>query len=450
MRLRRAELAAGEHLDLDPAVGGLLDGFLELEAVEVLHVALRHDAVFQREIGGLRPAWSRARARPAAQRRATPSSENVSRLHRDIPSLVSRSLTSFLIVESAPAVAVQTIPDREHTVNCHGPSVRMLHANAERARAKIVGAMASPVERRSRHTGVWRSPQWSNRDRPNRMHPNDRISPHRCPSARDPRRLPQRAGAHRRHGQRREPLAAMEHGAHARADGRKIDIAGVMLSIASPGAYFGDVEFTRGLVRDCNEALARMVADRPTKLGAMGFVPLPDVAAAVREVDYALDVLELDGINLLTHTGDRYLGHPGGGRALCRARPSPRRRVRPSGAAAGAAAGRLSRRLYRAGVRHHARHRQSAVHRNAGEVSQHPLHHVAYGRRDAVPAVPAERPRRRAEAARALPGRRRGLSQASLLRRRAVGGAAVVSRAARDRGPFAHPVRHRLSVRAQC
>ena len=53
-----------------------------------------------------------------------------------------------------------------------------------------------------------------------------------------------------------------------------------------------------------------MVGDRPAKFGAMGFVPLPDVAAAAREVDYVLDVLELDGINLLTHTGDRYLGHP--------------------------------------------------------------------------------------------------------------------------------------------
>ena len=87
-------------------------------------------------------------------------------------------------------------------------------------------------------------------------------------------------------------------------------IAGVIVSIASPGSYFGDVEFTRRLVRDCNEALARMVAEQPTQLGAMGFVPLPDVAAAVREVEYALDVLQLDGINLLSHTGDRYLGHP--------------------------------------------------------------------------------------------------------------------------------------------
>jgi 6-methylsalicylate decarboxylase len=87
-------------------------------------------------------------------------------------------------------------------------------------------------------------------------------------------------------------------------------IAATMISIASPGTYFGDVAFTRRLVRECNEVLARMVADRPTKLSAMGFVPLPDVDAAVRETEYALDVLRLDGINLLSHTGPRYLGHP--------------------------------------------------------------------------------------------------------------------------------------------
>ena len=87
-------------------------------------------------------------------------------------------------------------------------------------------------------------------------------------------------------------------------------IAGTVVSIASPGAYFGDIAFTRRLVRDCNEALARMVADRPSTFAAVGFVPLPDVEAAAREVEYALDVLGLDGINLLSHTGRRYLGHP--------------------------------------------------------------------------------------------------------------------------------------------
>ena len=41
----------------------------------------------------------------------------------------------------------------------------------------------------------------------------------------------------------------------------------------------------------------------------MGFVSLPDVEAACRDVEYVLDVLRLDGINLQTHTGHRYVGH---------------------------------------------------------------------------------------------------------------------------------------------
>jgi 6-methylsalicylate decarboxylase len=87
-------------------------------------------------------------------------------------------------------------------------------------------------------------------------------------------------------------------------------IAAVMISIASPGVYFGDIDFTRRLARQCNEAMARMVEDHPGQFGAMAFVPLPDVEASLREVEYALDQLKLDGINLLSHTGERYLGHP--------------------------------------------------------------------------------------------------------------------------------------------
>ncbi len=87
-------------------------------------------------------------------------------------------------------------------------------------------------------------------------------------------------------------------------------IDAVLLSIASPGAYFGDIEFTKPLVRACNEAMMRMVADHPGKFGAMGFVSLPDVEAACRDVAYALDTLKMDGINLQSHTGERYLGDP--------------------------------------------------------------------------------------------------------------------------------------------
>src|SRR5665213_4259806 len=87
-------------------------------------------------------------------------------------------------------------------------------------------------------------------------------------------------------------------------------IDAALLSIASPGAYFGDIEFTKPLVRACNDSMAQMVSDHPGKFGAMAFVSLPDIAAACCDVDYALDTLKLDGINLQTHTGHRYLGHP--------------------------------------------------------------------------------------------------------------------------------------------
>lgn len=90
----------------------------------------------------------------------------------------------------------------------------------------------------------------------------------------------------------------------------ELGIDAVLMSIASPGAYFGDAEFTKRLVKTCNEWMAQMVIDYPGKFGAMGFVSLPDVTAACRDVAYALDVLKLDGVNLQTHTAHRYLGHP--------------------------------------------------------------------------------------------------------------------------------------------
>jgi predicted TIM-barrel fold metal-dependent hydrolase len=86
-------------------------------------------------------------------------------------------------------------------------------------------------------------------------------------------------------------------------------LAAAIVSVASPGAYFGDIAFTRRLVQAVNDDLAGVVAAHPRRFAAVGLVSLPDVDAALRDVAYALDTLKLDGILLLTHTGDRYLGH---------------------------------------------------------------------------------------------------------------------------------------------
>jgi predicted TIM-barrel fold metal-dependent hydrolase len=84
----------------------------------------------------------------------------------------------------------------------------------------------------------------------------------------------------------------------------------VIHSVASPGCYFGDVDFAVRIARECNEGAARLVADRPDKFGAFALLPLPEVPAAIREAQYALDTLKLDGICLLTHVGTRHLGQP--------------------------------------------------------------------------------------------------------------------------------------------
>ncbi len=85
---------------------------------------------------------------------------------------------------------------------------------------------------------------------------------------------------------------------------------GAMLSISSPGTFFGDPGFAGYLCRKLNEHAAKLVSEFPGRMGVMAVVPLPDVALAQKELEYALDVLKLDGVNLLTHVGDAYLGQP--------------------------------------------------------------------------------------------------------------------------------------------
>ena len=83
-----------------------------------------------------------------------------------------------------------------------------------------------------------------------------------------------------------------------------------VMSISSPGVYFGDAVFAATLARDCNEYSANMVDGHRARIAALGVVPLPDTGAACREAEYALDTLKLDGISLLTHVGSAYLGQP--------------------------------------------------------------------------------------------------------------------------------------------
>ncbi len=90
----------------------------------------------------------------------------------------------------------------------------------------------------------------------------------------------------------------------------ELGIATAILSFSAPGIYYGDAAQTRDLARRCNEYLADLAARHPGRFGGFACLPLPDVDAALAEIEHALDRLALDGVVHLTAVDDRYVGHP--------------------------------------------------------------------------------------------------------------------------------------------
>ncbi len=87
-------------------------------------------------------------------------------------------------------------------------------------------------------------------------------------------------------------------------------IAIAVTSISSPGIYFRDPEFSRNLSRLCNEYSANLIKKYPERFGSFATLPLPDIDASLLELEYALDILELDGVGMLTNFNGKYIGDP--------------------------------------------------------------------------------------------------------------------------------------------
>src|SRR5262245_5210231 len=87
---------------------------------------------------------------------------------------------------------------------------------------------------------------------------------------------------------------------------------GIAAAVASviPEIAWGDVDNAPRWARHCNDYSARIVHDDPQHFGAFATLPIPDMEASLREVEYALDELGFDGIVLFTSNDARYLGDP--------------------------------------------------------------------------------------------------------------------------------------------
>jgi predicted TIM-barrel fold metal-dependent hydrolase len=95
-------------------------------------------------------------------------------------------------------------------------------------------------------------------------------------------------------------------GAIAYLDEARIDIA--IPSISTPGVHFGDDAAARTLARRVNEYLADLKHDRPDRFGGFAALPLPDIDGSLEQIACAFDVLDLDGVSIMTNADGSYLG----------------------------------------------------------------------------------------------------------------------------------------------
>lgn len=95
---------------------------------------------------------------------------------------------------------------------------------------------------------------------------------------------------------------------------RDMDRMGIDVQVLSPAPiqyfYFTEPELGAQISRDINQSIALVVEQRPDRFVGMGTIPLQNVDLAIRELDHAVQVLGLRGVEICTQVNGKNLTDP--------------------------------------------------------------------------------------------------------------------------------------------
>jgi predicted TIM-barrel fold metal-dependent hydrolase len=90
-----------------------------------------------------------------------------------------------------------------------------------------------------------------------------------------------------------------------------MDKAGIATAITSPTtpqiAFLGK-EDAVAICRSSNEYAKKLMGDHPGRFGVFAMLPLPHVDATLKEIAYAFDALQVDGVGVMTSYDKQWLG----------------------------------------------------------------------------------------------------------------------------------------------
>ena len=92
----------------------------------------------------------------------------------------------------------------------------------------------------------------------------------------------------------------------------QMDEAGISTTILSNPSNWTHfpLAVARDLARENNEFAAGLRDNHPDRFGVFAALPMPDIEASLREVEYAYESLGVDGVSTTTNYGDRWPGDP--------------------------------------------------------------------------------------------------------------------------------------------